>query len=503
MKKMNLFVMSLLATAAFTFSSCSSDDSMSPSTSSQEMTEGFVKLGILNNISAQEESSAKKTRTSQENDFNAIAGEHEVNSGTIYITDAGKGIIFQKTISTADWNDMKIPSESNVGLTMLEIPVKNVSVGTTYNVYFLANATDAAPWAGTYTANTKFAGTYGKLNQFAMFNQNDKTVSADAYQVTFTEDNKNRETPATIIGNKVIKVERITARIDQPTSDATKIQSYKETMTPDQIAELTEKQKKAMDEAIEKVESISLSRYAIANLAQSTYIMQHWNSDFTSFNTHASAWWQPYSEFGTSTRKDNDTYFKNMATTTADKQANFEYVFENNVYGKDNATSMYLEYTITLKDVAGTTKDFTDGTFYRFDNKIYTSIEDIMKAYENQSSPFNTATKEELLAELKIVDGKTTATEAELSKFRTDHSIEIFVGGKAYYKTTIDDQWYKEEGHHLIQRNSVYQLNVKNVFSIGADVPNGEPETVNPMYYLNVQVTVNPWVLNTIDVELK
>lgn len=505
MKKMNLFVMSLLATAAFTFNSCSSDDSLSPSTGNQEVAVGFLKLGVQPSNSYSESNSAKKatTRTAQENEYNAIAGEHEVNSGTIYITDAAKSIVFQKTISTADWNDMKIPSESNTGLTTLEVPIKNVSVGTTYNVYFLANATDAAPWAGTYTASTKFAGTYGKLNQFAMFNQNDKTVSADAYQVTFTEANKNKETPATIIGNKVIKVERITARIDQPTSEATKIQNYKELMTAEQIAKLNDKQKKAMDEAVEKVKSINLSRYAIANLAQSTYIMQHWSSNFASFDTHASAWWQPHSEFGTNTSKANDAYFKNMATTTADKQANFEYVFENNVKGTDNATSMYLEYTINLKEVEGATKDFSDGTFYRFDSKIYTSIEDIFKAYEKQSNPFGTATKDELLAELKIVNGKTTATEAELSKFRTDHSIELFVAGKAYYKTTIDDHWYKEDGHHLIQRNSVYQLNVKNVFSIGADVPNGEPETVNPMYYLNVQVTVNPWVLNTQDVELK
>ena len=274
-------------------------------------------------------------------------------------------------------------------------------------------------------------------------------------------------------------------------------------MTADEIRQLNEKQKAIMDNAIERVESITLSRYAIANAAKSTYIMQHWGDNFSSFNTHATAWWQPYGEFGTTTRKDNDGYFKAIASTTEGKQANFEYVFENNVAGTDNATSMYLEYTINLKDVAGTHKDFTDGTFYRFANKIYTSIEDILKAYENQSNPFGTDTKDGLLAELKIVDGKTTATEAELAKFRTDHAIEIFVGGKAYYKTTIDDKFLSYTGRHLIQRNSVYQLNIKNVYNVGADVPNGDPTTVDPMYYLNVEVTVNPWVLNTIDVDLK
>lgn len=507
MKKLNLVAMGLLATAAFTFNSCSTDDTLTPNTGNQEtLANSFVKFSIL-----EDTSSDNDTRTAQKNEYNAIDGEHEVNSGTLYLTDANKNIVFQKTLTPADWEEMKVPSESTIGRTTLEVPVKNISLNVSYNVYFLANTTDAAPWNGTYTATSKFTGDYGKSKQFAMFNQNDATVSADDYTVTFTEENKGKEKAATISGNKAIKIERIAARIDQPTSEATKLISYKELMTQEEKAKLTDKQKATMDNAIERVESITLSRYAIANLAKSTYIMQHWGDNFASFNTHASAWWQPYTEFGTTTRKDNDAYFKAIASTTEGKQANFEYVFENNVFGNDNATSMYIEYTINLKDVAGTHKDFTDGTFYRFANKIYTSIEDIYKAYENQSDPFGasaTATTQEehiaeLKAELKIVDGKTTATEAELAKFREDHTIEIFVGGKAYYKTTIDDKFLSYTGHHLIQRNSVYQLNVKNVFNVGADVPNGDPITVDPMYYMTVEVSVNPWVLNTQDVNLQ
>ena len=89
-----------------------------------------------------------------------------------------------------------------------------------------------------------------------------------------------------------------------------KLVDYKELMTSEEIENLTDKQKAIMDNAIERVESILLSRYAIANAAKSTYIMQHWGDNFSSFNTHATAWWQPYGEFGTTTRKDNDGYFK-------------------------------------------------------------------------------------------------------------------------------------------------------------------------------------------------
>ena len=89
MKKLNVAVMSLLATAAFTFNSCNTDDALTPGsgTSNQETMFEFV---VENNISASTAKKFAKTRTAQENEFNAIAGEHEVNSGTLYITDADK-----------------------------------------------------------------------------------------------------------------------------------------------------------------------------------------------------------------------------------------------------------------------------------------------------------------------------------------------------------------------------------------------------------------------------
>lgn len=122
MKKLNVAVMSLLATAAFTFNSCNTDDALTPGsgTSNQETMFEFV---VENNISASTAKKFAKTRTAQENEFNAIAGEHEVNSGTLYITDADKNIVFQKTLTTADWEKAKVPSESSAGRTTLEIPV--------------------------------------------------------------------------------------------------------------------------------------------------------------------------------------------------------------------------------------------------------------------------------------------------------------------------------------------------------------------------------------------
>ena len=87
-----------------------------------------------------------------------------------------------------------------------------------------------------------------------------------------------------------------------------------------------------------------------------------------------------------------------------------------------------------------------------------------------------------------------------MSAFRSNNTIEVFRAGKTYYKQTIKDNFIGYE--NAIQRNTVYQLNVKNLFNIGADVPNGNTDK-KPMYYLDVEVSVNPWVQNTQDVDLK
>ena len=64
MKKLNLFAMSMLAIAAFTFNSCSTDDTMSPTTG-QETVDGFYNMTIQVKGSA-----GDATRTIQSNPEN-------------------------------------------------------------------------------------------------------------------------------------------------------------------------------------------------------------------------------------------------------------------------------------------------------------------------------------------------------------------------------------------------------------------------------------------------
>lgn len=477
--------MSLVSAAALSFTSCSSNDDLANGNAGQEKVDGFY---MTLNVQTPK---ASGTRTSLKNDFDATAEESDVTSGTIYLVDAAGKIVFQKDIADTEWKAGK-PTQGNVGSTQIKIEVEKVVAGATYKVYFLANAKDAKPWENVFTATNKFAKPYDTNNKFAMFNQNDNDVNGNGYTVVFTNDNKKETNAAQIkYDNAVspIKIERLTARIDEPTSNVAKIVAYtKDDATP--------AEKKAMEDAVKKVESIKMTGYAISNLSNKSYIMQNWTA--TTLNIPSDiTYYQPTKEFGTATLLENGNYF--TAATTPNNHK--DYVFENN--NENAATSMYFEYTVTLKDK--TNADFTDGTFYRYNNVIYKSFADIYKAYHDVNGLFGGKTADQMKAEVTAAKAAPTAegeptVESKLDNFRQTYKIEVFNCGKTYYKQAIKDQYIGYE--NAIQRNSIYRLTVNNIFNVGAQVPNGTPDKEG-LFYLDVTVSVNPWVLNEQPVELK
>lgn len=485
MKKMNLLVMSLVSAAALSFTSCSSNDELDGNNAGQAKVDGFY---MTLNVQTPK---SDGTRTALKNDFNATPEESDVTSGTIYLVDAAGKVVFKKPITESDWKAGK-PTQGNEGSTQLKIAVEDVVAGATYKVYFLANATDEKPWENIFTATNKFAKPFDTNNNFAMFNQNDNDVNGNGYTVVFTDDNKKETSAAQIkYDNAVspIKIERLTARIDEPTSNATKIVAYtKDDATP--------AEKKAMKDAVDKVESIKMTGYAISNLANKSYIMQNWTGETLNIPSGIT-YYQPTTEFGTATKLENGDYF--TAATAPNNHK--DYVFENN--NENAATSMYFEYTVTLKDK--TNADFTDGTFYRYNNVIYKSFADIYTAYHDVKGLFGGKTAEQMKAEVTAAKTAPTAegeptVESKLDNFRKAYQIEVFNCGKTYYKKAIKDQYLTYE--NAIQRNSIYRLTVNNIFNVGAQVPNGTPDKEG-LFYLDVTVSVNPWVLNTQDVDLK
>lgn len=479
MKKMNLLAMSLVSAAALSFSSCSSNDDLtSGGGSNQAKVESFYMTFAV------QTPTSNGTRTQQQTDKEpATAVETKITSGTFYLVDQKtKETVFTKHITASELNNAT-PESPATGTTKskIEVPVQDVKEGVTYTVYFLANTTDATPWTSTYTAPTGFTGAYATDNNFVMFNQNDKNSPADKYTVEFKAANKDISDPAKVSGT--IMLDRVTARIDKPTT----VEGI--TITAKYPEGATAEKKAAIDAEIAKVKTVTQNNYAITNLSNKTNIMQKWDDAWAALQIPAeTGHMQKSGDLGDQWTLANYGWFANAAKN---------YVFENT---KETPTTMYFEYVLGLDETKFTdTPDCTDGTFYRYNGVIYRSIAAIYAAYADQPILFGGKTAEALKGELKIADGKITATDAELATFRKTNVIEVFVAGKTYYSQVITDKWL---GTNTIQRNTVYKLNVKNIYNLGADVPNGKPDENKPMYYLDVEVSVNPWVLSTQDVNL-
>ena len=516
MKKMNLLAMSLVSAAALSFSSCSSNDDLGGGAGTQSQVKGFYMTLAVQTPTSNE------TRTSIENPIpteDATAEEAAVKNGTFYLVDANGSVVFSKTLTEADWagasGAIKNPATAaKEGKTTLKIEVENVAAGATYKVYFKAGSTKmdnveplniktGTSLPGIFTTDgitqTFSANTCAVDNDFSMFNQNDATRDGNGYTVRFT--NANKEGADNFVPAEVkydgktapIKIERVTARVDVPTSAST---LTTEPLPADASAAL----KKAVEDAKNKVTKIELVQYALSNVTNKTYVMQNWNVANSVWSlaipTDAKLS-QIKDDFGDKYLL-KDGGFKPLTGATND------YIFENN---KSDATAMYFEYKVTLdgnqfKDAAGELMpaDFQDGTFYRYNNVIYTSFAQIMKAYEDVTGLFDGKSATDLKTELTQAKTEPTveSVETKLAEFRDKYDIEVFNEGKTYYKQVITD---KQLGKDVIQRNTIYRLNVNKIFNVGAQVPNGEIDK-NGLFYLNVTVTVNPWVLNTQDVSL-
>ena len=514
---MNLLVMSLVSAAALSFSSCSSNDDLTGGAGTQSQVKGFyMTLAVQTPTS-------NGTRTSIENPIpteDATAVEAAVKNGTFYLVDANGAVVFSKTLTGQDWTGaIKDQAGSQKdGKTTLQIQVENVAAGATYKVYFKAGSTNmdtVEPFTittgtkktgvftadgikQTFTSTGAFAKPCDTDNNFSMFNQNDATTNGNGYTVTFTDANKVETTPAKVMYNEVespIKIERVTARVDVPTSTENLLAEY-----PTNASQAL---KNAIDDAKKKVTKIELVRYALSNVTNKAYVMQNWNV--------ANNVWSLAIPTGATLSQTKDAfgekYLLKDGGFKALKGAKNDYIFENNM---SDATAMYFEYKVTLdanqfKNAAGELMpaDFQDGTFYRYNNVIYTSFEQIMKAYEDVTGLFEGKTAAQLKTELENAKKVETTegakdVETKLSEFRAKYGIEVFNEGKTYYKQVIKDNQLDK---NVIQRNTIYRLQVNKIFNVGAQVPNGEIDK-NGLFYLDVTVTVNPWVLNTQDVEL-
>lgn len=492
---MNLLVMSLVSAAALSFSSCSSNDDLGGGAGTQSQADGvYMTLKISGATSHGTRTGVTADKTTTEN---GNTDESTITEGMMYIYD-GNTCVFRKVI-TADMFKTA-PTQTTPGVTK---PIKVAVTGAIktnkdYYVYFLANNTtinDPLADGVSFAASATGGADYAAKEHFVMFNQNDVTKAAAHSTVKFTDDNKSEANPAPA---DEIKLDRVVARIDNP--------SFAETVTTVTPAENT----KTSINVAKVVAGISYEGYAVSNLNNNSYVMQNW---VDKFGTLKVKWGEPKYYLP---KSDYGTLYKAEGLGNFDTDS-WKYAFENTTTDVNEATAVYFKVKVALTETAMAASDFKDGTFYRYDGRLYTSIKAIFDnaATGEISNPFtetNSITPADVVAKISDADGKLTTDEAKLAKFRQDYKIEVYRQGTMYYRWAISDNAYKpfvasDPTHtYSVLRNSIYRLNVTKVSEIGKDVPNGpEPDDPikNPNFYMNVTVSINPWVLNAQPIELK
>ena len=490
MKKMNLLVMSLVSAAALSFSSCSSNDDLTGGGTQSQADGVYMTLKISGATSHGTRTGVATPNTTE----NGNEAESTITEGMMYIYD-GNTCVFKKVITKDMFKTQ--PTQTAAGVTNpIKVAVTGaITTGKKYDVYFLANRTNVDdPIAATSIFTSATGGAdFATKKAFVMFNQNDGTKEAAHSTVEFTDAAKSADNPAHA---GEIKLDRVVARIDNPLFAET-------AKTVDDAAAGTTKN------VAKVVASFTYMGYAASNLNNNSYVMQNWADKFTTLNVKwgeaANKYYQPKNFFGTLYKGENLTTFGTSNT----------YAFENTTTDVDDATAVYFKVKANLTDAEKATADFEDGTFYRYDGRLYTSIQAIFDDATTGAivNPFNLLTVDQVLAKIKdATTGKLIIDEAKLAEFRETYKIEVYREGMMYYRWAISDMAYKpfiesETTHtYSVLRNSIYRLNVTKVNEIGKDVPNGpEPDdpNKNPNYYMDVTVKINPWVLNTKDIELK
>lgn len=493
---MNLLAMSLVSAAALSFSSCSNNDDLAGGGTQSQADGVYMTLKISGATSHGTRTGVTADKTTTEN---GNTDESTITEGMMYIYD-GNTCVFRKVI-TADMFKTA-PTQTTAGVTKpIKVAVTGaITTNKAYYVYFLANKTSVDdPIAATsiFTSTTGGAD-FATEKNFVMFNQNDGTNKAAHSTVTFTDAAKSEATPAAA---GEIKLDRVVARIDRP--------SFAETVTTVTPATDT----KTSINVADVVAGISYEGFAVSNLNNNSYVMQNWDANFKTLSVKCGEpkYSLPKSTYGTLYNAEGLANFD-----TKEKPVSWKYAFENTTTDVNDATAVYFKVKVALTETAMAASDFKDGTFYRYDGRLYTSIKAIFDnaATGEISNPFtetNSITPADVVAKI-TKDGKLTTDETVLAKFREDYKIEVYRQGVMYYRWAISDNAYKpfvasDPTHtYSVLRNSIYRLNVTKVSEIGKDVPNGpEPDdpVKNPNFYMNVTVSINPWVLNAQPIELK
>lgn len=523
MKVNKILVLGMLVTSIF--ASCSNEDTAENGSKGLAKGDAYITLSVSG-------SGIQGSRTTGKDHQNATPDESKINYLALYLVDPSlKTVVFSTDVDAAQ---LISNTATDPTYTTTPIPVKGVGNGvqlnTPYDVYVVANkkVSDVAmgdKWvAAKLLSTTKSdASDFYKSatdGNFTMFNESNAPGVDASGKVTITSTNDSKSNPAKVNANgttiKPIKLDRLTAKIQAQDGSASPSGSnlHFEGITDKQASFIT---------------GISMVGYVILNGTQSTYLQQAWSG--TVLNTPSpNTFYGLFTDYATVTPGTPAGTYKQIMDNTSDGHIPFTktkdpvYCLENNTEvenSKDNVTNttgLIYKYQVTVNGSDGLAGS---NCFYGYNGQYFAKLSDIQTTYPNvfgtSDATIDLQTAKDLLTN-KNGTGPATEPEQSISDFRAKYNIEVFRNGIMYYTYFIKDQNYTDptitttgaDKHiYAVLRNTVYDLHVASLLRIGNDIPGGwnpgdQNTTVDQKdYYMQVQVSVNPWVLSSTDIDLQ
>ena len=460
MKIRNSFFLAILAVLTL---ACNNDDInlLSPNDGEQ----GYLVLTL------ETPSSLRTTGTPKED---GLDSESEINSLTVALTDE-LGIVsavLKPSISNGVTEKFKVA----LGQHYVYAIVNNNSVVINLNdnihqVIEVASATDATSGY--------------KGGSFLMVNQRNSSSENAGFQTTLTAINTEKN-PMKI----QIKVDRVACKIE-----------YTET-TPNVGALSTN--------TGSFINGVEVEGFALLNVNKQFNLVQTWSKNNVNGITLESEVLETPIYSGSIT----DQFFHNISeyttlvqgdggkiTSITDNTAGQMDLYKKApVYTTENRPTIMRfgengditagrgETTGVIYKVQAKNNDENLGTFYRYKGKIYSDLTSIGE--EN--------------TELSTDD-----LGLEIPELRT-LGIDVYENGIMYYTYFVRDpnaaHQYDDKNYYGVFRNSVYKLAIESISALGDDVPGGgivDPNTPIDVTdaYLEVSISINPWVLNNINIE--
>lgn len=472
MKIKNFFLAGLTMLA---LSACSDDQKDQIDT--RKGLEGYLSLTI----------SAPQTKTTGTPTEAGTTEENQIHTVTVVFTD----------------NTGQILHIKNPAVTAFTTEKFVVELGT-YNVYALVNSplTGLAIGGNIERVIEVFQAEHAtqgfREGKFFMVNERNSSTAAAGVPVTISVANIESN-PATA----TVKVDRVAVKISDDNAYTTPIAVS--TGFPSTVNQL------------------KVVGYALLNMNKKFNLVQTWgdsNPNGVALASGAEVLTTPLFPGGSALVKDQ--YHKNISeytTITKNMSGDVEsitdltkgvaniyklgsiYTSENRptvlFYGTDKLTAGRGETTGVIYKVQAQNSGTPVNTFYLYRNAYYST-----------------------LGEIQVLPEFSTVTLASLSvpQLRA-RGIQVYEDGVIYYTYFILDPNVAHQygtaaqNYYGVFRNSIYSLTVNSISEIGDDVPGGgivdpnEPgDPGNPPIdadeaYIQVTVTVNPWILNTIDID--